>query len=132
MTTAFGSTTSSSDTVLTVDDAPFGEYIKILRKEGYKTEAEEIEGQCLEIFEALGYTEKDLNKTPLKNVHRVIEIYTIELNRQMLGAAQPPSISGNVLLGEGADKLEPEQVEYLLRRQMQLHEEEKLNQMLKR
>ena len=39
-----------------------------------------------------------------------------------------PSMSGPVLAGEGADKLSEEQLQYLLKRQMQLHEEEKLRQ----
>lgn len=132
MTTASGSTTSSTDTVLTVDEAPFGEYIKILRKEGYHNEAEEIEGQCLQIFEELGYTKEQLDKTPLKNVHKVIEIYAIEMNRQALGAIQPTSISGTMMVGDGAGQLTPEQLQYMMNRQMQLHEDEKLNQMLKK
>jgi len=118
--------------VLTLDEAPFGEYLKILQKEGYKDEAGEIEGQCLEVFEQLGYTEEDLHKTPLKNVHAVIELYTAEMSRQIMEATQPVSVSGNVLLGKGAEELDSSQLQYLIRRQMQLHEEEKLNQMLKK
>lgn len=132
MTTASGSTTSSTDTVLTLEEAPFHEYLKILRKEGYEDEADEIHSQCLEIFTQLGYGEEDLNRTPLKNVHTVIEIYTAEINRQIIEASQPPSILGNMLVGKGAEELSPEQLRYLISRQLQLSEEEKLNQTLKR
>lgn len=130
--TAYGSTTSSPDTPLTLDDAPFGEYLKILRKEGREKEAEDIEAECLELFEELGYSEEILYKTPLRNVHKVIEIYMLELNKQVMSAAQPTPISGDMLLGKGADELKPEQLQHLIQRQMQLHEDEKLNQMLKR
>jgi len=118
--------------VLTLDDAPFREYLKILRKEKREEEADKIEQECLTLFENLGYTEEQLYKTPLKNIHTVIEIYTAEMNRQVMEATQPLSMSESMLLGKGAEELDPNQLQYLMKRQTQLHEDEKLNQMLKK
>lgn len=136
--TACGSTTSSQGTRKTteekvepkpLEEAPFKIYLKILREEGYGEQADNIEKQCRAVFEELGYTEDDLYGLEFKKVQQVITIYATELNRQVMGNMQPlSSMGGNLLLGEGAEKLNPEALQQLAMRQMQLHEENKQRQ----
>ncbi len=128
--TACGSTTSSQDTqkTLSLEEAPFKEYLRILRKEGYEKEADNIEQEFVTLIKELGYTEEQIYNTPYENILQVVEMYATELNRQVMSSIQPLTISPNMLKGEGADKLSPEQLQYIMRRQMQLHDEEKQNQ----
>ena len=60
--TACGSITSSQDTQLTLklEEAPFKEYLRILRKEGYEKEADNIESEFMAMLKELGYTEEQI------------------------------------------------------------------------
>ena len=90
-----------------LEEAPYGEYLKILRKEGYGTEADEFEEAFTKIFQDLGYSKEDLFTTSLKSVQEIVEIYSREVQRQMaLAASSAPSfpMSGTVLAGKGIDE----------------------------
>jgi hypothetical protein len=108
-----------------LEEAPFSEYLKILRREGYEKDAQEAEDLYVTLLKEFEYTEEQIYKTPFKNLVEAAEKIIVEANKQMMSVLAPPSISGTVLRGAGADKLSPEQLNYVLRRQMQLHEEEK-------
>ncbi len=132
MTTAYGSTTSSPGTPPTrevpLEEAPFEEYLKILRKEGYEKDAEDAYELYTGILGEAGYEASRIMRTPFKNLVEAAELLLAEQSRTILSAFTPTQVSGTVLKGEGADKLTGEQLDYLLKRQMQLHEEEKLKQ----
>jgi hypothetical protein len=111
-----------------LEEAPLKEYLRILREEGYERDADNIENQFLPLMKELGYTEEQIYETSFENVYKAVEVYTTELNRQIMVSLQPIGMSENMLKGEGADKLSPEQLQYIMSRQMQLHEEEKQRQ----
>ena len=135
MTTACGSTTSSQGTPLTLslEEAPFREYLRILREEGFSDSADEIERDFKAIFVDLQYSEEQLYGTSFENVKKIVEIYANELNNQLQAAASQPqglSISGNMMAGEGADKLNREQLMQLARKQQDYVEQELLKRQL--
>jgi len=118
-----------SDEGIPLEEAPYGEYLKILRKEGYTAEADEFEEQFTRIFHDLGYTKEDLLATSLKSVQEIVEIYSEEVQRQMAAAISAPRnipISGTVLAGKNVDE---ETVNRVAAIQLRRHEEEKARMM---
>jgi len=112
-----------SDEGIPLEEAPYGEYLKILRKEGYTAEADEFEEQFTRIFHDLGYTKEDLLATSLKSVQEVVEIYSEEVQRQMAAAISAPQnihISGTALAGKDVDD---ETVNRVAATQMRKHED---------
>lgn len=126
MTTACGSTTSSQDTPLTLDEAPFWKYLEILRAEGYESDADASELFYIETLTAFNYTREQIMQTPFKNLVSAVEAIVTQAQQEIKTGLQLPSFSGKVMKGAGADELTEEQLQYLMRRQQQLHEEEKM------
>ena len=108
-----------------LEEAPYGEYLKILRKEGYETEADEFEEAFSRIFHDLGYSKEDLFATSLKSVHEIVEIYSNEVQRQLSLATTNTRgfpIRGTVLAGKDVDETLINRVAVI---QMQRHDENK-------
>ena len=128
--TAYGYTTSSQDTpkTLNLEDAPFWKYLEILEKEGYKEDAEASKLFYVELLKEFDFTEEQVMKTSFKNLTIAVEKIINQASEEMKTSMNLPTMSGPVITGAGADELNEEQLQYLLRRQLQLHEEEKLRQ----
>jgi len=108
-----------------LEEAPYGDYLKILRKEGYTKEADEFELEFTRIFHELGYSKEDLLATSLESVQKIIDIYTNEVQRQLsLAMANTPGmrISGKTLAGKDVDE---DTINRVARLQMGAHEEHK-------
>lgn len=128
--TVYGSTTSSQGTLLTLklEEAPFWKYLEILEEEGYGSDAEASKLFYVELLKEFGYNEEQVMKTPFKNLTEMVEKILNQVSEEVKTVINIPSISGPIMRGEGADKLSEEQLQYLLHRQLRLHEEEKLRQ----
>ena len=141
MTTASGSTTSSPDTQSTqpsktvvkpLEEAPFSEYLRILRENNHAEDAEVSEAFYIPLLTGVDLgggrilTKEQVYALSFKKVTELAEILLKEMGRQIAEAMPPPTVAGPILKGEGADKLSPEQLDYLMRRQLQLTEEEKM------
>jgi len=130
MTTACGSTTSSQGTPLTLslEEAPFEKYLEILIKEGYESDAAISETYYVDFLTGFGYTKEQIMKTPFNKLLEAVEIILNQSAEEMKTNLNIPTVSGPMMQGKGADELTEDQLQYLLRRQLQLHEEEKLRQ----
>ena len=128
MTTACGSTTSKQDTPKTVslEEAPFSEYLKVLRKEGYEDDADVSEQFYIEMLTEFGYTKEQIMRTSFDRLCQAVELIMAQGQQEVSSFLQPISVSGTMVAGEGADKLSPESLQKLMQRQMQIVEEEKL------
>jgi len=128
--TACGSTTSSQDTpkTLNLEDAPFWKYLEILEQEGYGEDAEASKLFYVSMLTEFGYTEEQIMKTSFKNLGIAIEKIVEQASTKMRTNMNIPTMRGPMMVGDGADKLDEEQLQYLMRRQLELHEEEKLRQ----
>ena len=129
MTTACGSTTSSPDTPLTLslEEAPFWRYLEILRAEGFEVDADASEVFYVETLSSFDYTREQVMQTSFQNLVKAIETVLDTASKEIEKIPlQSTSISGPVLRGEGADKLTDVELNRLLVRQIQLHEEEKM------
>ena len=95
MTTACGSTTSSPDTppTLSLEEAPFEEYLKILRKEGYEKDAEEAYELYTSVLGEAGYTVAQIMRTPFKNLVEAAELVLEEQSKAILSALGPAWVS---------------------------------------
>ena len=114
-----------------LEEAPYGEYLKILRKEGYTKEAEEFEEEFTKIFKDLGYSKEDLLATSLESVQEIVEIYSSEVQRQLslaMSSAQRVPISGTVLAGKDVDE---DTIRRVAAVQMARHEENKNRMMFR-
>jgi len=134
MTTAYGSTTSSPDTPSTaklpLEEAPFNVYLEILRDNGYVQEADESELFYTELLmipfeDGSSYTREQIYQTPFKNLVAASEKLIGAAYAQVNKVAAPITANGPVLAGAGADKLDSEQLRYLLMRQLEETEKEK-------
>ena len=108
-----------------LEEASYGEYLKILRKEGYTDEADAFEEEFTRVFYDLGYSKEDLLATSVKSVQEIVEIYSNEVQRQIMFAMSSNRsfpISGTVLAGKGVDE---ETVNRVAALQMRMHEENK-------
>lgn len=128
MTTACGSGTSKQDMqkTLSLEEAPFWKYLEILRKEGYVEEADISETFYVTTLTQFGYTESQVRKTSFQNLVKAVEKIYEEATQEVNNMMNFVSVSGPLMKGGGADKLSEKQLQQLLRRQLQLHEEEKL------
>ena len=115
-----------------LEEAPFSEYLRILRENNHAEDAEVSETFYMSLLVGVDLGGgKILNReqvyaTSFKDITQMAEILLNEMSRQVAEAMPPPTVAGPVLKGEGADKLSPDQLNYLMRRQLQLTEEEKL------
>ena len=134
MTTACGSTTSSPDTPSTaklpLEEAPFNVYLEILRDNGYVQEADESELFYTELLmipfeDGSSYTKEQIYNTSFKNLVAASEKLIGAAYAQVNKVAAPLTSNGPVLAGAGADKLDNEQLRYLLMRQLEETEKEK-------
>jgi len=134
MTTAYGSTTSSPDTPSKpkqpLEDAPFDVYLEILRDNGYTQEADDSELFYTELLttpfeDGSTYTREQIYATPFKNLVQAAEKLIGAAYQQVSKVASPVTANGPILVGEGADELDSEQLRHLLRRQLEEIELEK-------
>lgn len=134
MTTACGSTTSSPDTPSTpkrpLEEAPFSIYLEILRDNGYEREADESELFYTELLmipfeDGSSYTREQIYNTSFKNLVEASEKLINAAYAQANKVAMPLTANGPVLAGAGADELKPEQLRYLMARQLEETEKEK-------
>ncbi len=134
MTIPSGFTTSSPDTATTskqpLEEAPFSVYLEILRENGYEAAANDSELFYIELLttpfeDGSCYTKEQIYDTPFKNLVLAAEKLIDKAYVQVNKAVAPVSANGPVLSGEGADKLTPEQLRYLLARQLESTEVEK-------
>lgn len=108
--------------MIELEDAPFSEYLRILRENNREVEADKFEAEFTALFAELGYTPEDLYNTSVKNVFTVIEKYLNEVNKQILSSVSTTEIGGSVLVGNNVD---PELVKKVSMIQSRRHEEEK-------
>jgi len=134
MTTACGSTTSSPDTPSTaklpLEEAPFNVYLEILRDNGYTQEADESELFYTELLmipfeDGSSYTREQIYQTPFKNLVKAAEKLIGAAYSQVNKVVMPLTANGPVMAGAGAEKLDNEQLRYLLMRQLEETEKEK-------
>jgi len=127
MTIAYGSTTSSPDTPSKpkqpLEDAPFDVYLEILRDNGYTQEADDSELFYTEILltpfkDGSTYTREQIYAAPFKNLVQAVEKLIGAAYDEVNRATVPVAANGPVLSGAGADKLNSEQLQRLLRRQL--------------
>ena len=127
--TVSGSTTSSQDTPLTakpIEEAPLRVYLEILRELGRKEDADLSEVFYVETLKQFGYDEETIYETSFGNLVKAVELIIGEAQKEVSSLSNVPvPISGNMLLGEGAEVLSKEQLQYIITRQLLLHEEEK-------
>lgn len=115
-----------------LDEASFSEYLKILRENDYSDDAMVSEEFYISLLVGVDLgggkmlTKEQVYATPFKKLVEAAEILLMEMSRQITKAASSPSIPGKMLGGKDADKLPPEELDYLMRRQLQLMTEEKL------
>ena len=128
MTTAYTSTTSSQGTqkTLSLVEAPFWKYLEILRKEGYTSDADTSELFYVEMLTGFDYTKEQVMNTSFENLVKAVEALIEQANTEITTSINPISVSGPLMVGKGAEGLNEGQLNYLTRRQMQLHEEEKM------
>lgn len=115
--------------MLPLEDAPFGEYLSILKQEDRQQDANEAEAFYLEIFETLGYSKEQLYETSFKNVVTVAQKFLEEMNRQFTTFAPSVSLSGTVLAGKDVDE---EIIKKVIPIHARRHEEEKLRSLMTR
>jgi len=116
---------------LSLEEAPFWKYLEILREEGFESDAEASELFYVEILASFRYTRERVMETSFKNLVKAIEGIVEVASKEVEAASiQSLPISGNMLRGDGAEKLTDEELRRLMVRQMQLHEEEKMRKVL--
>ena len=128
MTTACGSTTSKPATQKTVslEEAPFCEYLKVLRKEGFEDDADISEQFYVGLLTQFGFTEEDIMNTPFNKLNEGVELIIKQSKQEVNNVSVPISVSGTMMTGEGAKHLSPESLQRLMMRQEQLLQEEKM------
>ena len=120
-----------------LEEAPFETYLKILKQEGYEREAEESRLFYVSILTQIDlgdgkrFTEEQIMKTSFKNlvaaIQRIIDTVEKEMSTfQLTKMSSPSSLSGKMMMGNGAEKLSPTDLQRLMMRQSQTLEEEKL------
>jgi methylmalonyl-CoA mutase N-terminal domain/subunit len=110
----------------TLEEAPFEEYLRILRKEGYEDDAELADVLYVETLTAFGYTKEQIYDTPFKNLVQAMQTIMDDATREFAQVQMPLSVSGQVMRGKGANNLSDQALDRLTRRQLQLTESEKL------
>lgn len=134
MTIQCGFITSSPDTPLMLkplEEAPFSEYLNILRANNYMEDAAVSEEFYISLLVGIDLgggkilTREQVYALPFKDLVKASEMLLNEMSRQINETIPPPEVSGPFLKGPDADKLSPEQLDYLARRQAFLLNEEK-------
>lgn len=114
-----------------IEEAPFGEYLRILRENGYKNDADISEQAYIGLLTSVtfdgapGFTKEQVYAAPFKNVLMAAEKIVSETQRELSRVSVPVSANGPVMVGKGAEKLTPEELNRLAVRQIQLTEEER-------
>jgi hypothetical protein len=114
-----------------LEEAPFSEYLEILRKNGHSDDADVSEAFYLELLTGIDLgggrvlSKEQVYTASFKSILEMAELLLNEISRQTIESILPPSITGPILKGAGADELSPEQVNYLMRKQLQITEQEK-------
>lgn len=143
MTTACGSSTSSPDTPSTrevvkpLTEAPFREYLRILRENGHESDADVSERLYMELLttpfeDGSAFTEEQVYSTPFFRVHEAAQGIINSVGSKIAAASGQTRFPGRMLAGKDAEKLPPDQIALLARRQAQMVEEEMEKQRLTR
>jgi len=120
--------------MLSLEEAPFWRYLEILREEGYESDADVSETFYVDMLTTVPkldgstYTREQVMKTSFQNLVKAVELIVSQAAEEIKTGLQLPATSGPIMVGEGAEKLSEDQLQYLISRQMQLHEEEKMRQ----
>ena len=118
-----------------LEDAPFETYLQILRENDHEEDADITEMFYVDILTTIkssdgrDFTLEQIMKAPFKNLTKAIEIILEETQKEL--PKKPPRMNlpgGTALMGAGADKLSEGDLRYLMMKQSQLHEENKLKQ----
>jgi len=86
-----------------LEEAPFKEYLKILRKEGYESEAQDSEELYVTLLEQFGYKKEDIYKTPFNKLVEAVETVLQQANREIVNYVAP-QIGGKVLVGKDVNE----------------------------
>ena len=112
---------------MSLHDLPFKEYLRVLKDNGNKEDAEEIEKLCQEVIAELGWTKEQLDATPHGNILEILESYLANLQTQMAVAQQIDMplapMSGMWLVGEGISEEKAEQVTRIMAQRTQEEKE---------
>ena len=117
-------------TLRPLEEAPFGEYLKVLRENGHEDDAKVSEQLYVELLtipfeDGTRYTREQIMALPFKVVHEVAEKIVQATYREVSASLAPPSFGGKMMAGEDAAKLSPEALSQLARAQIQAVEDEK-------
>jgi len=113
-----------------LEEAPFSEYLKILRENGHKEDADFSEQFYIELLitpfeDGKAYTEEQIYATPFKDVLKAAEKIISGVYDEVSKSISPISANGPMLAGPDAEKLEPGVLNHLARRQIEGVEAEK-------
>lgn len=117
--------------LMPLEEAPFETYLEILRREGYEEDAKLSEILYVETLTSIEfepgktYTREQIMRTPFKNLVEATEKIMSTVSQQMQETNIQNPLTGKSLMGKGAEKLSPADLNYLAVRQAQLYEEEK-------
>lgn len=113
-----------------LEEAPFSEYLKILRENGYKEDADFSEAFYLEVLlipfeDGKAYTKEQIYSTPFKDLVKAAEKLIGGVYDEVAKSMSPMTANGPILAGPDADKLQPQALNHLARRQVEEVEAEK-------
>ena len=113
-----------------LEEAPFSEYLKILRENGRVEDADFSEAFYLEVLlipfeDGKAYTKEQIYATPFKDVLKVTEKLIGGVYDEVAKSMSPMTANGPMLRGPDAEKLKPESLNHLARRQIEEVESEK-------
>ena len=111
-------------------EAPFGEYLKILRENGHEEDATISEQFYVELLttpfeDGSSYTKEQVYKIPFKDIYAMAEKIISSTYQEVTKIATPMTFTGTMMTGPDAEKIPPEQLDILARRQAQMIEDEK-------
>ena len=113
-----------------LEEAPFSEYLRILRENGYVEDADFSEAFYLEVLlipfeDGKSYTKEQVYATPFKDVLKAAEKLISGVYDEVAKSMSPMATNGPMLKGPDAEKLPPEALNHLARRQIEEVEGEK-------
>ena len=118
-----------------LEDAPFEVYLQILRENDHGEDADITEMFYVDILTTIkssdgrDFTREQIMKASFKNLTEAIKIILEEAQRELpQRPRRMPLPGGTALLGEAADRLSEDDLRYLMMKQSQFHEENKLKQ----
>ena len=108
-------------------DAPFSDYLAVLRELGRDEDADITEAFYVETLTQFGFTREDIMKTPFKNLEAAMVKILEEAERNLEALAPQPFVTPqNMYVGKGADGLSEAALNRLASLQQQITDEEKI------